>query len=236
MFFMLLLSLSAKGQQADTAIEGDLLALFDIFSDDEIPEMTITADFDSVKANVKNKLYVYGQIEVEKSKKQSKKLTVRLRPRGKSRRLMCDFPPLKLKFDKDELLANGIQQFNDFKLVTHCIEGDAKSEALIKKEYLVYQLCNKMTPYSFNAKLVRITYKNKGSSFKKMTHLGILIEDAESLANRNNCEVTASKVINLDSMHTNHEKIASMFQYMIGNADWSYMMGRNMELIRTSER
>jgi hypothetical protein len=179
---------------------------------------------------------VYGQIEVEKSKKQSKKLTVRLRPRGKSRRLMCDFPPLKLKFDKDELLANGIQQFNDFKLVTHCIEGDAKSEALIKKEYLVYQLCNKMTPYSFNAKLVRITYKNKGSSFKKMTHLGILIEDAESLANRNNCEVTASKVINLDSMHTNHEKIASMFQYMIGNADWSYMMGRNMELIRTSER
>ena len=88
---------------------------------------------------------------------------------------------------------------------------------------------------SFKASLVKITYKNTGSSFNKRTHFGIVIEDAECLAARNKSKVMGQQVIALDSLNSNHEKIASVFQYMIGNADWSYAMSRNIQMIQQED-
>jgi hypothetical protein len=210
-------------------------SLFELFGTAEIPNLTITSDFDSIIGNIRNKNYVNGSIEFEQGRKQSTTLQVKLRPRGKSRRMMCDFPPLKLKFDKQNLEANGLETFNDYKLVTHCKSGEASVEAVIRREYLVYKLLNILTPNSFKAHLVSITYKNTGSSFNKSKHLAIIIEDAECLAHRVKCQTLESKVINIDSLHDYQEKITSVFQYMIGNADWSYLMGRNMELLRQEE-
>ncbi len=210
-------------------------ALFDLFKPGETPKLTLMANFDSIKANIRNKSYVSGIFEVEHSRKNSTKLEVKLRPRGKSRRMMCDFPPLKLKFDKSNLDSNGLEKFNDFKLVTHCLDDDAISDVNIKREYLIYQLFNQLTPYSFKASLVKITYKNTGISFNKSTHLGIIIEDAECLAHRSKGKVMGLQVIALDSMESNREKIASVFQYMIGNADWSYAMARNTQMIQQED-
>ncbi|MCC6724454.1 MAG: hypothetical protein IT258_08085 [Saprospiraceae bacterium] len=197
--------------------------------------MTIVADFDSIKANIKNKNYVQGQILIDHGKDAQTILKTKLRPRGKSRRMMCEFPPLKLKLDKMSLADNRLHPFNDFKLVTHCKSSDPKVEAVIQREFLIYKLFNALTPFSFEAKMVNITYKNTGSSFNKSKHIGIIIEDAESLASRNNCLVLTNKVINIDSLHRAQEKITSLFQYIIGNADWSYMMGRNMELVKQAD-
>jgi hypothetical protein len=210
-------------------------SLFDLFGTAEIPNLTITSDFDSIKANIRNKNYVNGTIEFEHGRKSRTTLEIKLRPRGKSRRMMCDFPPLKLKFDKQNLKAHGLETFNDYKLVTHCMSGEASGQAVIRREYLVYKLLNILTPNSFKAKLISITYKNTGSSFNKSKHLAIIIEDAECLAHRTKCQTLESKVINIDSLHSYQEKITSVFQYMIGNADWSYLMGRNMELLKQEQ-
>ncbi|MBK9012889.1 MAG: hypothetical protein IPM82_01730 [Saprospiraceae bacterium] len=205
-------------------------ALFDLFKSDDRTELTITANFDSIKANIRNKEYESGIFEVKHSRKNSTKLQVKLRTRGKSRRMMCDFPPLKLKFNKNNLDSIGLETFNEFKLVTHCMDNE-RSEVNIMREYLCYQLFNVLTPYSFKANLVRVTYKNQGASFKKSTHPGIIIEDSECLAHRNHCSTMVNQIIQIDSMHSYQEKIASVFNYMIGNADWSYLMSRNTELI-----
>ncbi len=206
--------------------------LFDLFGTAKIPNLTLTADFDSIKANIRNRNYVNGTIEFEHGRKSKTTLQVKLRPRGKSRRMMCDFPPLKLKFDKQNLETHSLETFNDFKLVTHCMSGEVLGEGVIRREYLVYKLLNIMTPNSFKARLISIAYKNTGSSFNKSKHLAIIIEDAECLAHRIKCQTLESKVINIDSLHSYQEKITSVFQYMIGNADWSYLMGRNIELLK----
>lgn len=210
-------------------------SLFDLIGEEEMQRLSLVADFDSIKANIRNKDYVYGEMVVEHDRKTQTSLRTKLRPRGKSRRMMCDFPPLKLKFEKESLSAIGLQPFNDFKLVTHCKADESALVAVLLREYLVYKLFNEMTPYSFKTKLVEITYRNTGSSFKKTKQLAIIIEDAESMAYRNECHELSNKVIQLDSLHRNQEKITSVFQYMIGNADWSYLMGRNIELVRHNE-
>lgn len=231
-FFVFCLPADLFGQTNVDTIHADGKSLFEIFENKEIPEIVIVADFDSLKSNKKTKNYHFGSFELLQGRNSVLKLDVKLRARGKSRRMMCDFPPLKLKFSKDDLKANGLEPFNDFKLVTHCRQDDPVAVTLVMREYLIYQMFNQLTPYSFKAKLVHITYKNTGASFRKTKQLGIIIEDAESLAARNGCQTMEQKVISLDSLHRNQERINSVFQYMIGNADWSYMMARNTELIQ----
>jgi len=206
-------------------------ALLDLFKQDDLTELTITANFDSIKANIRNKEYESGSLEIKHNRKSSTNLPVKIRTRGKSRRMMCEFPPLKLKFTKASLESNGLEPYNEFKLVTHCLNNET-IETLILREYLIYKLFNVLTPYSFNARLANVTYKNQGKSFKKTAHFGIIIEDADCLANRTQCSTMGQKVIHLDSLHLHQEKINSVFQYMIGNADWSYLMARNTELIQ----
>jgi len=218
-------------QTAQEIIPAERQALLDLFKQDELTELTITANFDSIKANIRNKEYESGSFEIKHNRKSSTNLPVKIRTRGKSRRMMCEFPPLKLKFTKAGLESNGLEPYNEFKLVTHCL-NDETIETLIMREYLIYKLFNVLTPYSFKARLAKVTYKNRGDSFKKTTHLGIMIEDADCLANRTLCSTMGQKVIHLDSLHLHQEKINSVFQYMIGNADWSYLMARNTELIQ----
>ena len=45
---------------------------------------------------------------------------IRLRPRGKFRRKICDFPMIKIDFSKKDLKKRRYKKFDDYKLVTHC--------------------------------------------------------------------------------------------------------------------
>ena len=76
---------------------------------------------------------------------------IELRPRGITRRKICDFPPLKLNFNKKELRAAGLYgDYDKLKLVSEC----QLDEKLLLREYLAYCLYNEMTDRSFRAHLV----------------------------------------------------------------------------------
>lgn len=230
----LILSFVGFGQPTADIAKPDKQSLFELFKNEGRTELILTANFDSIKANIRSKDYAPGVLELKLDKKSSVLFPVKLRSRGKSRRMMCEFPPLKVKFQKAKLDSLNLEIHDEFKLVTHCQETEW-TQAVIMREYLIYQLYNVMTPYSFKAKLVNITYKNTGSSFKKTKNIGIIIEDPEAMAQRNQCNTLSQRVIKLDSLQRAQEKIASVFQFMIGNADWSYAMARNTELIQMKD-
>lgn len=224
----------AFGQPSYDTPKSEKKSFFDLFQTEKRTELILTADFDSIKVNIRNKDYVLGILEIKQDNRKSTTLPVKLRPRGKSRRMMCDFPPLKLKFQKQYLDSMGMEKHDEFKLVTHCMETDW-TQAVIMREYLIYQLYNVITPYSFQARLVNITYKNTGKSFNKAKNIGIIIEDPEAMAKRNHCKTMGQMVIKLDSLHAEQEKMATVFHFMIGNADWSFAMARNTELIQMKD-
>ena len=154
--------------------------------------------------------------------------------RGRFRRRACEFPPVKIDFSKKELKARGLQPFDDLKLVTHCQEG-AEGEEAVLREYLAYQLYGKLTVQNFRAQLVEVTYIDADSD-ARFTKYGILLEDTDELAARLNSEecedcygLSASR-INSESYFTH-----AMFQYMIGNADWSLEMGRNLKIMKPAD-
>ncbi len=81
--------------------------------------------------------------------------SIELRPRGKSRRNYCDFPPLQIRFSKKELKQRGISSNHKrMKLVTHCLDGYAANPNVLK-EYLVYEIYKELTPKSLNTQLLK---------------------------------------------------------------------------------
>ncbi len=157
---------------------------------------------------------------------------IKVEQRGRFRRVKCEnLPPLKLNFKKRDLAEAGLIEFDDMKLVTHCINDVEEAKQLLVKEYLAYKIYNQITNLSFRVQFVKINYKDVMSG-KVDTQYGILIEDTAQLRDRINAEKT-EKAYNLspDKYNTNQVKAVSLFNYMIGNSDWSIQGMRNVKVL-----
>lgn len=207
-------------------------SIFDQINRQDIVEVTLTANLDSLINVRKTESYSEGKFNYRDSKGVSHAYNVRLKPRGKFRRRVCDMPPLKIKFSKSELEAAGLTTHNDIKLVTHCLNGEPYNEELVLREYLIYKLYNEMTPQSFRVQLLRITYRHIQDNRLESVRYGFLIEDVDELAERiggkecDDCYALAD-----DLFQPNAERISSLFQFMVGNVDWSMDMNRNVKMI-----
>lgn len=224
---------------ADTVKTADLPereSFFDAISKDEIFEMNLEADFDSIITHRKKlDAYLAGKLSYNDGE-ETVKLKVRVKPRGKYRRKVCEFPPLRLKFKKKGLKKMGLnQKYNTFKLVSHCLEDDKVAKANILREYLVYKMYNLHSELSLRAQLVKVTYYQTGKSKKIFTRYGILIESEDEIANRTNTLNVDKKNCSVDSVSVFGGTVQALFQCMIGNADWSLMHMRNIKLLRQSE-
>lgn len=210
-----------------------LPGIFDLLYAHDIAEITVKADLSYLVENKKSSdEYIDGEFIFEPDNKVTQTLPVKVKCRGRYRRMKCDFPPFKLKFKKDDLAAHGLNGFNELKLVTHCMDEKERSKDLILREYLTYQLFNILTPNSFRAQLVKVTYLNTSGKPKKIKGWGILIEDSDELAHR--IGGTKEFLMGLPDSCFNHqqEKITALFNYMIGNSDWSPQLVRNLEMIK----
>lgn len=158
---------------------------------------------------------------------------MKVRTRGRYRRMKCGFPPLKLDFSKKDLKKAGLAEFDKMKLVTQCLDGE-KGEELVLRENLAYQLYQELTPQSYRTQLVRVTYICSSSN-ETITNYGIIIEDKDQLTARLNvteCENCYAPA--LESFQQDNVQRHALFQYMIGNADWSIPENRNLKLFKSN--
>lgn len=207
-------------------------SIFDVLSGTEILDITIKTDLNNLIENRRTEEFLEATFEYEDAT--GKKITrpIEVQPRGKFRRRICDFPPVKIKFSKGDLESLGlIKKFNDLKLVTHCIDDKLVGNENLLKEYLIYQLYNELTPNSYRVQLIKITYEDTKGNLGKIKRYGILIEDTDEMAARLGGVEYETMNVSTDSISVKDEAITALFQYMIGNADWSTVMLRNVKLI-----
>lgn len=207
-------------------------SLLDFLYSEEVVEVDFQADFSKMKSDKQTEAYSEGSILFQVGKGRKLSLPVKVRPRGKYRRMICDFPPLKLKFPKKELVAIGLDTFNNMKLVTHCIEGEEATDEFILKEYLAYKLFNRMTANSLRVQLVKINYINTSDESQNTTRYGFLLEDDDEAAARLGGEVCDCYNPPAENIDQYQAGMVAMFQYMVGNADWDQKMLRNIIYIK----
>lgn len=157
-------------------------------------------------------------------------LPVKVKTRGNFRRKKenCTYPPLLIEFSKKDNPATGIfKEQHKLKLVMPC--GDEK---YLIREWLVYKIYNLLTPKSFKARLVKVNLEDDGKKKKVSPFYGILLEEERQMANRNKEIIVERK---LAPQQTKAEPFLSMavFEYLIGNTDWSVQYLHNVKLLAT---
>jgi hypothetical protein len=153
---------------------------------------------------------------------QSMTLNVQVRTRGKTRaeRRICEFPPLRLDFDSAGT-GTVFEGQNDVKLVTHCQSGRAEYEQYVLQEYLVYRMYALLTEFSFTPRLARITYVDTDAKRDTVTRYGFLLEPVDAVAARNGVEALRIPSVAPHLVHPSSITLVEVFEYMIGNPDWS---------------
>ena len=163
-------------------------------------------------------------------------LVIGLRPRGHFRRKSstCAFPPVSVKFDKD-VKGTIFAKQKKLKLVTTCWPGRAEYEAYIPQEYLLYRVYNLVTPFSFRARLVRVTYADSAHPDRApIVTEGFFLEDHSDMAARNAGTSVAAQNAGRDDFDPGVLAIMSLFEYMIANTDWSLAAMHNTRFVGTA--
>ncbi len=197
-----------------------------LFSGDEIVDVTITAPFDEIMQSRSLEDELQGTLAYRDAQTgQDVTLDIGIRARGKFRRQkeVCAFAPLRLNFRKTK--GTLFAQSDKMKLVTHCRSRSGKYEQAVVKEFIAYRILNTLTDWSFRARLLRARYVESTSGKEIASTYAVLIEHDKQLARRIGMKVDDSASTTVEALDARHTNLVSVFQYLIGNTDFSPIKG-----------
>ncbi|RIJ34150.1 hypothetical protein D1627_17215 [Pontibacter oryzae] len=202
----------------------------ELFGSDELLEFTLHANMKTLlKDRDDERNYHPATIHYRSNAGEAITVALKVRVRGKHRRdpSVCDFPPLLLNFPKTKVMHTVFAGANKVKLVTHC-----NSEKYVIREYLVYKLYNMLSDYSFRVRLCKVMYQDSEGRKSDEHMYAFLIEDEDDLAERSKGVILADElVIRMDATDDRAMAKLALFQYMIGNTDWSVPFRHNIRLL-----
>lgn len=140
--------------------------------------------------------------------------------RGHSRLQVCNFPPLKLNLKRKQVPDTLFADQNKLKLVTRCKDSE-RYEQYLQLEYLIYRLYEQVTPLGFRVRPVLMHYVDTDRKDRTESAPGFLLENIKGVADRAGMEVVERPSIGLAELDPEQVTVMSVFQYMIGNTDWS---------------
>ena len=152
--------------------------------------------------------------------------SILISPRGLSRRQRetCRFPPLRVEFPTKVPNTALFERQRGLKLVTHCRSSPGHQHYVLL-EFAAYRLFNALSPAALRVRLGMFDYVEE-SGRANSSRLGFFIEDPDDAASRNGLkEVRTTARVAASQLNPAAAARAALFQYMIGNSDWSMRAG-----------
>jgi hypothetical protein len=153
-------------------------------------------------------------------------MEIQARLRGKSRLRVCEFPPIRLVLDQSGQSASPFSGYDSLKLVTHCNPGES-GEVNLLEEYAAYRIFALLSEASYRVRLLRINYQDTGNpgSPHSGERFGFVVEPGDRLAGRIDGEQLERSAIRLSELNKEQAALVFVYQYLIGNTDWSLATG-----------
>ena len=162
-------------------------------------------------------------------------LPMDIRARGNFRRNHCYYIPVKVKIDKKKAMGTVFEGNRKLKLVLPCLMEAFKNDYVLK-EYLAYTLFELISPYHYKTRLADIEFlEEKGGRIKKHQLRGFFIEDSDKVEDRLQGKEVNRKVHPMQQDALNAIR-NDLFQFMIGNTDYSTKQGHNEKLFYLNEK
>jgi hypothetical protein len=199
-----------------------------LFDSDRTIDITLKGD---VKAllNDRGDDPQYHNFILSYQQEQHFEIPIKIKSRGHFRKMPanCKYPPLLLNFDKSATPPNSLFFSQDkLKLVTPC-----SSDEYVINEYLVYKLYNLISPRGFKARSISLTLYDTIKDKTLGPFFTYVIEEEEQMALRNHSITRELQGLRPESTQRDDFIKMAVFQYMIGNTDWSVQYQQNIKLI-----
>lgn len=205
-------------------------SVFDVIQQDSAIDLFLTVDWKVLERKKAEKAYLPAEIKMIKPDGTPIEMHLKVRTRGNMRLGICSYPPLKLKFDKEQLAALQLSDMDELDLVHHCHSGDAYDQYLLR-EFLCYKLYQLISPYHFRVQLVRLHYQDKDGSEAHPSTYAFLVEHDEEIAARFGGRQSQAKTMSKNAIDRQIFLRVCLFEFMIGNTDWYLSTRHNLEFV-----
>jgi hypothetical protein len=205
-----------------------------LFASHEPLAVTLRTDISKIRDERSVEEEVEGTLTYDGPDGAEVTLPVQVRARGNFRREKrnCNFPPLRIDVAGKEAKGTLFEGQDKLKLATPCQDGREQFQQYILQEYLVYRVYQLLTPVGFRVRLVTITYEDPDGGYDPRTLTAFLIESDEQMAARNRGLAQEYTQFHPAAMEPEQDALVALFQYMIGNTDFSTAFFHNAVLIR----
>lgn len=193
-----------------------------LFAEDSLLSATIEAPLTTLMEDRPDEDYLNGTFRYREEDGNERIFDLKLRTRGKYRRdkSHCDFAPIRLNFRTEQVVDTLFAGQDKLKMVTHCQSRNPHYQQLVLREYLAYRILNLITDKSYRVRLLQINYIDAEGG-KPRERLGFVLEDDDHVAERNGLKVVKTGDIPIDTLDREQQSLIDIFQYMIGNTEYS---------------
>jgi hypothetical protein len=157
---------------------------------------------------------------------------LKARTRGIWRLRQCNFPPIRLNFADKTSKQTLFDDLERPKLVNFCRDTD-QYEHYILQEAQLYRIYQLLTPVSHRVRLAKMAYIDSASGKREAERYAIIVEDPDQLANRLSAQIIKAKGASVADFEAPNLALAYLFEYFIGNVDFSFNGLHNTELLGT---
>lgn len=227
--------LRAQEEVRPSAEEVETARSAPLFSSNETVQLTIEADFNTLRrqdrARDSEQRPAVLRWSVSGGSEGSLEIQIRTRGNFRLERRNCDFPPLRLNIRTRDAEGTLFHGQDKLKLVSPCKLGQSYWEQYVLKEYLAYRTFNILTDLSYRVRLARITYVDSSGRDDSFSRYAFIIEDEDAMAARHGgvvLDLPEGRAILPYLQEPQHAVLVDVFQYMIGNTDWSGVYMHNM--------
>ena len=137
-------------------------------------------------------------------------------------------PPIRLRFEKSEVADSPFRGQDSLKMVTHCKKSDRYDQYYIL-EMMAYRMYNLMTDFSFRVRPLTVHYQDSDGGHDEEGRFAFVIEDDSDVGKRNGLRKLTVPKIYPSRLDKSTSSDFALFQYMIGNTDWSALTGPDPE-------
>ncbi len=194
-----------------------------LFAENSLMTVTIEAPLTTLMRDRPDEEYLDGRFSFSGDDGTEQSVDLGIRTRGKYRRQKrhCDFAPIRLRFQPEQVEDTVLAGQENLKVVTHCrTKRKHEYDQLLLREYLAYRILNVLTEQSFRVRLMQINYIDTEGG-EPLTRLAFVIEDDDAVAARNGMVAIKTGDISSDDLDRTQQNLLHVFQYMIGNTEYS---------------
>jgi hypothetical protein len=222
------LSLTLLFVLVGTVAGGQTVDSIRFFKEEGMIEMSLTTDIKGLQNQKGDDVFQEGIVSMKFPDSTLIAEPVNIGARGNFRRGYCRIPPMMINFRHPQAIR--FSSLGKLKLVIGC-GVKAEDEQLLLKEFLVYKIYNILEEKSFRVRLVKTNFSDSKNKIKPFTQYSFFIEDDADMARRNGCKKKEHAQFLSESTNREMMTMVSIFEFMVGNTDWSVPNNHNVKLI-----